>query len=107
MLLRLFGLMTLTIILSPVINILARELNSGDFMQNKTNKQTKTPNSDVSLHSDMYRLTFFFKLGMVMNTANVHSLIPALMPLICIEGYSCMRKQKLMCLFSHKEKRFE
>ena len=63
----------------------------------KKNKQTK----NIGLQLDIYR-PISFKLGMVMDTTELHSMTPVWNTLTPIEGHVCMKKLGLLCSFSCK-----
>ena len=44
---------------------------------------------------------FCFKLSIIIETTKLYTLIPVWMTMMFIQGYSCMRNQKLLCSFSH------
>ena len=56
-------------------------------------------NLNAGLHSDIHRV-ISFKLGMMMGTSKLYSLMPVWMTLTFIQGHSCMRNPILMkCRF--------
>ena len=57
---------------------------------------------NIGLYSDIYR-PISVKLGIVIETTKLHIVISVWMTLIFIQGYSCMRNKKLLCLFDFNE----